>query len=61
MESTFSRSVGGPAIYNSTSTFDRDSYSKELNDAFKSMNAYNDLKQETTRHNALSSQTDVDY
>ena len=61
MESTFLRSGGEASKASHTSTFDRDGYSKELNDAFESISSFNAVKAETVKHNLLTVSQPVDY
>lgn len=60
MESTFSRSVGkAPSAHNST--FDRDGYLSELNNAYESITTFNQVKEETVRKNKICADSNVDY
>ena len=63
MESTFSRSVGeGPTSFKATtSTFDRNTYAQELNDAYSSIVNFKQAQNETVRQNLISSGSDTDY
>lgn len=63
MESTFARVGSGKSTkyLGGSSTFDRDDYAKELNDAYKSFSALNKTQNETTVHNVIASNLKFDY
>lgn len=63
MESTFARSVDGDGAHylGKSSTFDRDTYAFQLNDAYKSISSYNQTKAATLRSNIISSHSKIDY